>query len=124
MDDDTLAAACRPGVAADALLLAATARGASDEPADTGDLAAGDAAEHLARTYARRVRHLAAQGLLVVDAEPTLADLDRLVAAGTVPRVVVRTERVHDGRVVYTALLSGAPPQVQASFVHRLPYER
>ena len=57
--------------------------------------------------------------LLLVDEAATLADLEGLDAEAEA-RAVVRIEQCDDHRVVYTALIAGAPPTVRACLVHRL----
>jgi hypothetical protein len=122
VENDELLRACRPGSPADGLLAAALGRGeATDEYADTGDLDHEGDAEHLARIYARRVRHLAVRGMLLVDEVSTLADLDAFRATSQAGGVVIRTERGNDGRTVYTALVAGRPPRIGACLVHQLP---
>jgi hypothetical protein len=121
VDDATLVAACRPNVAADAGLLAAMGRGATAEYADTGPL--DGQADFLARTYARRAKHLSDKGLLRSDLAQTLSDLELLRSLETTARVVIRIESEGDGRTVYTALVVGQPPRVRACFVHHLPEE-
>lgn len=122
VEDQELLRACRPAVKADSLLAAALERGeAADEYADTGDLDHEGAAEHLARIYSRRVKHLAARGLLLVDEASTLADLDAFRETQHAGRVIIRTEHADGGRTVYTALVAGQPTSMGACLVHHLP---
>ena len=114
MGDEELLRGCRVGVPADDALRAAVLAGAS-EYADTGTCEAQD----LAQTYSIRTRHLAQEGLLLVDEAATLADLRRLGAEAEA-RLVVRIAQADDHRVVYTALIGVAPPNVLACLVHRL----
>jgi hypothetical protein len=120
VDDAELARACRPGSIADDLLREALERGSLDEHADTGDLVEGEA-DHIARIYTRRARHLAESALLLVDLDTLSDDLDRLRESADPVRVVVRTERVQGARVVYTAVGAGTPWRIRACLVHRLP---
>ena len=121
MDSEDLAAACRPGVPADELVLDVLRRATADEYCDTGLLTDADAPRHIAAIYRRRVRHLARKGYLVVAPQQTLDDLDALEASGQPPRVVILIEHVTGGRRVYTAVLAGDEPTARACFVHDLP---
>lgn len=124
MDASELAAACRPAVPSDDLVRGVLARGGASEYADSGTLSDAGSARHICRIYRRRVRDLARKGLIRTDAEATVADLERLEQDGLPPRVVILIEPLADGRRVYTAVLTGDPPGVRASFVHDLPDHR
>lgn len=112
MDDEPLLRACRPGEAADEALAAAIGRGAV-EYADSGPIEAG----HIVRLYRRRVRRLAASGLLRSDMR-VLDELDRIETEGEPVAVVSRTEG-DVPKTVYTAFLTSSG--VQACFWHVLP---
>ena len=98
---------------------ALTTRGAAVEDyADSGEIDGNQEAASLAYIYIRRVKHLAREGLLLIDEASTLADLDAFARQGQA-RVVVLTEREGDDRLVYTAFL--ADQSIAACLVHRLP---
>ncbi len=112
VNEQQLAAACRPDSEPDQRLRDALAAGA--QVVGTSPNEASGATD----TWPRRVRHLAHEGLLLDDETTVLRDLAVLAAEARPYIVVISKLQIEDGEQTHTALLTDEPAVVRVTFAH------